>query len=171
VAFKYKTKIKKRYWVIPLICLELASIPFSIGLIGYSFNLHKDPVTAILIGEEPGKKRYAVASEKAFFIKADDFKGPIFVSAQNNKTIGDVTFGENAHLPSPMERCSVVTSEDNIIYQSHIGTTATDGHISTQAIVITVHYDASDSPKIEFFSDREQRSIPSTDYECAVKWV
>lgn len=152
MAFKFKSRFKKRYWLAGIIALEVATIPVSAQIIGkissFQKSLRTTPVVSVLIDETPGQKRYAIASQYPFYVSANNFEGPININLDTKAIIGGIKFGEIAQLPGKAKSCTIVQSPKQTIYQSERGTYTHEGHVTTQAVIMTVSFDTKDTPDI-----------------------
>ena len=135
-----KTGLKKRYILLGLLCLELASLPAAAKILSQISVSEKPMASVVLIDAKNGRKRYAVASNAPFYISADKATGPVSVEVYKSGVIGSSRFGDNAQMPGVAVACSSPSGEESIIYQSKRKTALGSGKILSQAVIVAIQY-------------------------------
>ncbi len=150
-----KLKGKKRYALLPLLAMELASIPAAAQMVHKAAFETRPLVTAVEIPTtDAGKKRYLVTSNAPFSIEATDMIGDISVAVYRNGVINGNRFGDNAQLPGAANHCASLESERFAqIYAASQKTAATPGDPVSQAVIMEFRFSTSAKPRLKFVAE------------------
>lgn len=138
--------LKKRYLVLALFAVELASLPAAAKIIERFSVIEAPTASVVLIDAVEGRKRFAVASNAPFYIRADNLSGPVSVKIHKSGKIGPTRFGDNAQMPGVALACSSLTGETRVVYQSQRETSLDRGEILSQAVVVAIHFEQETNP-------------------------
>lgn len=134
------TGFKKRYILLGLLCLELASLPAAAKILSQISVSEKATASVVLIDSKDGRKRYAVATNAPFYISAEHTTGPVSVEVYKSGVIGSSRFGDNAQMPGAALACSSPSDKERVIYQSKRKTALGSGEILSQAVIVAIKY-------------------------------
>lgn len=159
---------KKRYIALGLLALEIASLPAAAQIIDRVVFSVEPQTSAVLIDDINGVKRFAVASNSAFYVTADSIIGDIRVEVYNRGEIGLANFGENAQMPGAALACSSMSFGQQTIYQAERKTAARPGDILSQAVIVSVEHDPDVDPVIKI-KPGTSSSPAAQSTECSTK--
>jgi len=155
---------KKRYIVLGLLAVELASLPAAAQIMHrVAFDI-RPVVTAVEIPTaEPGVSRFLVASNSGFGVEAQNIVGDIKVSVSVSGTIGSVSrYGDAAQLPGAKTQCSQANGLTSPLYIADRKTAAQKGTPPEQAVVFEFQYTPEARPQFTFKPGAEAINAPLT---------
>ncbi len=159
---------KKRYLALGLLAIELASLPAAAQIIDRVAFTIEPQASAVLIDDIEGRKRYAVASNSAFFVTAESAIGNIMVTVHQSGDIGNTRFGDNAQMPGAALICSTLINGEETVYQAERKTAAKSGDILSQAVIVVVEHDPTANPVIRIKPGQANAPLANIT-DCATK--
>lgn len=157
---------KKRYIALGILALEIASLPAAAQIIDRVVFSVEPQTSAVLIDDIKGIKRFAVASNSAFYITAEDVIGDIRVEVRNSGTIGVARFGDNAQMPGAALSCSTMNFGQKTVYQAERKTAAEPGDVLSQAVMVIVEHDPEAEPVIRIKAGQSDKPVAVSN-DCA----
>jgi hypothetical protein len=159
---------KKRYIVLGVLALEIASLPAAAQIIDRVVFSVEPQASAVLIDDIDGVKRFAVASNSAFYVTAENVIGDIRVEVKNSGMIGSARFGNNAQMPGVALACSTMNLGPKTVYQAERKTAAMPGDILSQAVMVVVEHDPEADPVIRIKAGESKKPAADT-VDCTSK--
>jgi len=154
-------KMKKRYFIIGWIALEIACIPAAAQIVDKIVFTAPERVIAVKVDTIPGRTRFLVASNSGFSISSEDAIGPLDITVIQSGRIGNKTFGANAQLPGPASACAApVSALSSVVYKADRKTAAISGEIESHAVIVEMHYDKSAEPDFTFLTAKKAEGLP-----------
>ncbi len=152
--------MKKRYFLISLIALELAALPAAAQILDKVVFSVPQKAIHVLVSDKPGVKKYAVTSNAPFAVTAQSAIGEFEVLIHGSGQINGQRFGDNAQLPGAAQSCSMVVSPaPTAIYRAHQKTAAQAGSILSQTVIVEIHYDPALAPNIKIMTENDSKLI------------
>ncbi len=159
--------MKKRYIVLGLLALEVATLPVAAHFVHNSdFKFDKTafetPQRAIHVklNTKPGVTRYMVSANAPFAITSEGVEGILNVKIHNHGLVNGNAFGKNAQMPGPSAACVTPNSvHKKTIYASERGTVLREGGILSKSVLVDIRYDPSLSPKLKVLTQKKSSGI------------
>lgn len=159
--------IKKRYIVLGLLALEVATLPVAAHFAHKSdFKFDKTafetPQRAIHVklNTKPGITRFIVSANAPFTVTSQGSAGKMNVKILEYGLVNGNVFGKNAQMPGPSAACVNPTSkQQSIIYTAERGTVLREGEILSKSVLVDIRYDPSLSPKLRVLTQKKSDGI------------
>jgi uncharacterized protein YuzE len=148
-----RTKGKKRWVLLALLGVELASLPAAALVVQGALMDKGETVTAVEIPTaEPGHSRYLVTSTAGFGVDAINLEGDVLITVHVSGNISGVSrFGDAAQLPGTAHICSESYNALGApVYLAERTTAAQDGTAVERAVIFEMRYAADATPEFVF---------------------
>lgn len=154
---------KKRYIMMAVVCVELASLPAAAQIVSRVVFDVRPIVTAVEIPTaEPGFSRFLVASNSGFGVETDGVVGNVDVLVHRSGMMsGSTRFGDAAQIPGDQSTCSETTGLASPIYIADKKTAAREGTPVEQAVVFEFRYAPEARPDFNFKAGTDSVAAPS----------
>ena len=161
--------MKKRYWALGLIALEIACWPAAAQILDRVSFEAPPRVVHVEFPKADGLSRIFVTSNAPFAITSKGQVSPFVVNVIPTGVIGGQSFGENAQLPGEAQSCrTAVGVEKSIIYQAHQKTARAKGDPVTQAVLVEIRYPQGLNPEFDVVTEKKAEGL-SAALPCQVK--
>ena len=152
--------MKKRYFILGLIAVELAALPAAAQILDKVVFSAPQKAIHVMVSDKPGVKKYAVTSNAPFAVTSQSAIGEFEVLVHGSGQINGKRFGDNAQLPGAAQSCTMAASPSpTAIYRAHQKTAAQAGSILSQAVIVEIHYDPALTPDIKILTENDSKTI------------
>ncbi len=148
--------MKKRYWALGLITLEILCWPAAAQILDRVKFEMPQRVVHVEFPNEPGLTRMFVTSNAPFAILSKGQIGEFDINVIPTGTIGGQAFGQNAQLPGEKASCAATLGTNKtIIYAADRKTAKNSGDVITQSIMVEIRYDEALDPKFHVVTEKK----------------
>ena len=91
--------MKKRYFILGLIAVELAAFPAAAQILDKVVFSAPQKAINVVVSDKPGVKKYAVSSNAPFAVTSQSAIGEFDIIVHGSGIINGQRFGDNAQLP------------------------------------------------------------------------